>query len=69
MALSAIDEREALLAMRIAERDEAGDIPPDVTYVNGRLAENFEKPHLAAGVLRERAQGAAAVAGATEVKR
>lgn len=69
MAVNSIDEREALLTMRIAERDEPGDIPPDVTYVNGRLAEDFEKPHLAAGVLRERAEGALAVTGATEVKR
>lgn len=63
MPLSAIDEREALLAMRIAQREAPDDIPPDVTYVNGRLAEDFEKPHLAAGVLRERAQGASSVAG------
>lgn len=69
MALSVIDEREAFLAMRIAERDEPGDIPPDVEVVNGRPAEEWEKPHLAAGVRRERAQGAAAVAGLTGVQR
>ena len=65
MALSTIDEREALLAMRVAERDEPGDIPPFVEVVNGRPALDWEMPHLAAGVRRERAQGALAVAGLT----
>jgi hypothetical protein len=65
MALGTIDEREALMAMRVATAVEAGEIPPAVQYVNGRLAQDFEKPHLAAGVLRDRAQGASAVAGLT----
>lgn len=65
MALNSIAEADAVLAMRIAQRDVPDDIPPAVQYVNGRVAQDFEWPHLAAGIRRERAEGASAVAGLT----